>query len=195
MGGALAGIGAGAVRTFSGDYLLAFMTSGLACLLASLLVLRIRGPRACDSACGLTGRERDLTFRGPGTEGSNPAPSTGESAANQTSSMRVPKRKPLGYLPHLFDAVIRRVQRGCAGLLDRAGAVRVARFVCSDSSAASASGGTSGSNAPTLSCCSEDPAGCAATRLGSYGANGLLPTEYGRGPVTEERGAFVPQKP
>jgi hypothetical protein len=48
--------------------------------------------------------------------------------------------------------------------------------------------------APTLSC-SEDPAGCAATRLGSYGANGLLPTEYGRGPVTEERGAFVPQKP
>jgi sugar phosphate permease len=43
MGGALAGIGAGAVRSFSGDYLLAFMTSGLACLLASLLVLRIRG--------------------------------------------------------------------------------------------------------------------------------------------------------
>jgi hypothetical protein len=38
MGGALAGIGAGAVR-----YLLAFMTSGLACLLAPLLVLRIRG--------------------------------------------------------------------------------------------------------------------------------------------------------
>jgi hypothetical protein len=35
------GIGAGAVRSFSGDYLLAFMTSGLACLLASLLVLRI----------------------------------------------------------------------------------------------------------------------------------------------------------
>jgi hypothetical protein len=43
MGAALAGIGGGAVRTFSGDYLLAFMTSGLACLLASLLVLRIRG--------------------------------------------------------------------------------------------------------------------------------------------------------
>jgi len=69
------------------------------------------------------------------------------------------------------------------------------RFVCSDSSAAAANGGTSGSNAPTLSCCSEDPAGCAATRLGSYGGNGLLPTEYGRGPVTEERGAFVAQKP
>jgi hypothetical protein len=43
MGGALAGIGAGAVRSFSGDYLLAFMTGGLGCLLASLLVLRIRG--------------------------------------------------------------------------------------------------------------------------------------------------------
>ena len=43
MGGALAGIGAGAVRSFSGNYLLAFMTSGLTCLLASLLVLRIRG--------------------------------------------------------------------------------------------------------------------------------------------------------
>src|SRR5438477_1468518 len=62
-------------------------------------------------------------------------------------------------------------------------------------SAASASGGSSGSNAPTLSCCSEDPAGCAATRLGSYGgkwsaADGIRP-----GPVTEERGAFVPQKP
>ena len=27
------------------------------------------------------------------------------------------------------------------------------------------------------------------------GANGLQPTEYGRGAVTEERGAFVPQKP
>ena len=39
-----------------------------------------QGPRACHSARGLTGRERDLTFRGPGTEGSNPAPSSGESA-------------------------------------------------------------------------------------------------------------------
>jgi len=34
-----------------------------------------------------------------------------------------------------------------------------------------------------------------AVALGSYGGNGLLPTEYGRSPVTEERGAFVPQKP
>src|SRR5712672_2225108 len=37
-----------------------------------------QGPRACHSARGLTGRERDLRFRGPGTEGSNPAPSRGE---------------------------------------------------------------------------------------------------------------------
>jgi MFS family permease len=41
IGGALAAFGAGAVRTVTGDYLLAFLTSGLACLLASLLVLRV----------------------------------------------------------------------------------------------------------------------------------------------------------
>jgi hypothetical protein len=35
--------------------------------------------------------------------------------------------------------------------------------------------------------------GRAATRLGSYRGNGLLPAEYDRGPVTGERG--VPQKP
>ena len=44
IGGALAAFGAGAVRSFTGDYLLAFMTSGLACLLASLLVLRVTRP-------------------------------------------------------------------------------------------------------------------------------------------------------
>src|SRR5437762_7017854 len=60
------------------------------------------------------------------------------------------------------------------------------RFVCSDSSAVSASGGASGSNAPTLSCCSEEPAGCAATRLGSYGgkwsaADGIRPGPGHRG--------------
>src|SRR5712671_3301395 len=49
-----------------------------------------QGPRACHSARGLTGRERDLRFRGPGTEGSNPAPSTGESSANLISSIRAP---------------------------------------------------------------------------------------------------------
>jgi hypothetical protein len=86
---------------------------------------------------------------------------------------RHPPEFPVGNgFPHtrqLHQNIVK--QRGCAGFqLDRAGAVRVARFVCSGSSAASASGGTSGSNAPTLSCCSGDPAGCAATRLGSYGA-------------------------
>ena len=91
-----------------------------------------------------------------GTDGANPIP---------PAASRVRTR----FLDHGWRRRAR-VQRGCAGFqLDRAGAVRVARFVCSDSSAASASGGTSGSNAPTLSCCSEDPAGCAATRLGSYG--------------------------
>ena len=44
VGGALAAFGAGAVRSMSGDYLLAFLTSGLACLLASLLVLRVARP-------------------------------------------------------------------------------------------------------------------------------------------------------
>jgi hypothetical protein len=44
IGGALAAFGADAVRSFSGDYLLAFMTSGLACLLALLLVLRVSRP-------------------------------------------------------------------------------------------------------------------------------------------------------
>jgi MFS family permease len=45
VGGAIAAVGAGAVRGLTGSYLLAFLTSGLACLLASLLVLRIaRGP-------------------------------------------------------------------------------------------------------------------------------------------------------
>jgi len=41
IGGALAALGAGVVRSVTGDYVLAFITSGLACLLAALLVLRI----------------------------------------------------------------------------------------------------------------------------------------------------------
>jgi MFS family permease len=41
VGGGLAAFGAGVVRSVTGDYLLAFLISGLACLLASLLVLRI----------------------------------------------------------------------------------------------------------------------------------------------------------
>jgi MFS family permease len=41
VGGALAAFGAGAVRSMTGQYLLAFVVSGLACLLASVLVLRV----------------------------------------------------------------------------------------------------------------------------------------------------------
>jgi MFS family permease len=41
VGGGLAAFGAGMVRSVTGNYLLAFLISGLACLLASLLVLRI----------------------------------------------------------------------------------------------------------------------------------------------------------
>ena len=41
IGGALAAVGAGMVRSETGSYMLAFISSGLACLLASLLVLRI----------------------------------------------------------------------------------------------------------------------------------------------------------
>ena len=45
IGGALAAFGAGAVRTLEGDYLLAFLASGLACLMASVMVLRIAKPQ------------------------------------------------------------------------------------------------------------------------------------------------------
>ena len=41
VGGALAAFGAGAVRSATGDYFLAFVASGVACLLASLLALRV----------------------------------------------------------------------------------------------------------------------------------------------------------
>ncbi|MFL5286497.1 MAG: MFS transporter [Rhodopila sp.] len=41
IGGAMAAFGAGAVRSVSGSYLMAFVASGLACLMASLLVLRV----------------------------------------------------------------------------------------------------------------------------------------------------------
>jgi MFS family permease len=45
LGAAAAAFGAGAVRTWFGDYQLAFMTSGLLCLLAAGIVVRIsRGP-------------------------------------------------------------------------------------------------------------------------------------------------------
>jgi MFS family permease len=41
VGGAMAAFGAGAVRSLSGSYLMAFIASGLACLMASMLVLRV----------------------------------------------------------------------------------------------------------------------------------------------------------
>ncbi len=45
LGAAAAAFGAGAVRTYFGDYQIAFMTSGLLCLLAAGLVIRIGGAR------------------------------------------------------------------------------------------------------------------------------------------------------
>src|ERR1700741_5403914 len=59
---------AGAMRSFSGDYPLAFMTSGLACLSASLLALRIK--RLAPAMCPRPDRKRtrDLTFGGSGIE-------------------------------------------------------------------------------------------------------------------------------
>jgi MFS family permease len=46
VGGSLAAFGGGAVRDLSGSYLLAFIASGVACLMASMLVLRITPRRA-----------------------------------------------------------------------------------------------------------------------------------------------------
>jgi len=45
VGGALAAFGSGAVRSVTGDYMLAFLTSGIACIAASLLVLRVTRPQ------------------------------------------------------------------------------------------------------------------------------------------------------
>ncbi|HUA53291.1 MAG TPA: MFS transporter [Candidatus Sulfotelmatobacter sp.] len=41
-GGALAALGAGAVRSLTGTYFIAFVASGIACFLAAMLVLRVR---------------------------------------------------------------------------------------------------------------------------------------------------------
>jgi len=49
VGGAMAAFGAGAVRSLSGSYLMAFIASGLACLMASMLVLRVT-PRGAMAA-------------------------------------------------------------------------------------------------------------------------------------------------
>jgi len=50
VGGGIAALGAGFVRSATGDYLLAFLVSGLACLLASMLVLRIARPHPAVAA-------------------------------------------------------------------------------------------------------------------------------------------------
>ena len=50
IGGSIAAFGAGFVRSSSGSYLLAFLGSGLACLCASLLVLRITPRRKMAAA-------------------------------------------------------------------------------------------------------------------------------------------------
>ena len=55
-----------------------------------------QGPRACHSARGLTGRERDLRFRGPGTEGSNPASSSSAAGTN----LRLPGRRRAAHKIH-----------------------------------------------------------------------------------------------
>ena len=44
IGGAIAAFGAGAVRSVTGDYSLAFLSAGLACLLAAMLVMRVAKP-------------------------------------------------------------------------------------------------------------------------------------------------------
>ena len=50
IGGAAAAVGAGIVRTWTGSYLLAFLASGLACLLAAILVLRVSKARPAMAA-------------------------------------------------------------------------------------------------------------------------------------------------
>ena len=55
LGAATAALGAGAVRTETGSYALAFFASGVACLLASLLVLRIgRAGRGLEAPASAT---------------------------------------------------------------------------------------------------------------------------------------------
>jgi hypothetical protein len=49
VGGSLAAFGGGMVRSLSGSYLMAFIASGVACLMASMLVLRVT-PRSALAA-------------------------------------------------------------------------------------------------------------------------------------------------
>lgn len=46
IGGALASLGAGSVRGISGSYMLAYLAAGLACMMAAILVTRVRHTRA-----------------------------------------------------------------------------------------------------------------------------------------------------
>ena len=71
------------MRSFSGDYPPRVYDERPRLPVGLAVGAADQAPRACDSARGLTGKERDLTFRGSGTEGSNPSPSSGESGANQ----------------------------------------------------------------------------------------------------------------
>ena len=66
------------MRSFSGDYPLAFMTSGLACLSASLLALRIKRLAPVIVPTGLTGKERAISrLVAPGSRvTSEPDPTT-----------------------------------------------------------------------------------------------------------------------
>lgn len=50
IGGAAAAVGAGYVRTWTGSYLLAFLMSGMACLIAAILVMRVSRPQAALAA-------------------------------------------------------------------------------------------------------------------------------------------------
>jgi sugar phosphate permease len=50
IGGALAALGAGETRYMTGSYVPAFVASGIACLMAALLVLRIARGRVAAAA-------------------------------------------------------------------------------------------------------------------------------------------------
>ena len=52
IGGASAAVGAGMVRSWTGSYMLAFLASGTACLMAAILVLRISRSRTAAALAG-----------------------------------------------------------------------------------------------------------------------------------------------
>jgi len=57
VGAALAATFAGSIRTYLGDYMLAFLFSGIICLLAAGLVLRINKSKSVEVQTGLAGQE------------------------------------------------------------------------------------------------------------------------------------------